>query len=242
MSRSYSVGDQHMRKFAGSFRPAQMARNFFCSVPRVLPQAVMHAVGPSIAYMMMLESFKLTAISMASSDNLDDDAKERVTSAYKNMGCKKNTIRFCNVGFAFPVTLTSILVPNLVLFSCQQPYTQKEYQELYAIAGHEAVHSKEHHGALEELSFFMTYEIARELGKSFMPGRPFLVASVSFLCAMTAYRQVLQACEYRADAVSAEKLQTGGLLKSIFESGMGQDESPMFHPDFHDRSVAMCKY
>ena len=211
-----------------------------CALPQLealqtqkVKRAVAHAFWTSALGMMALEATKLYVIKQFPANPvLDDLAKQQVKKAYRNMGYDSH-IRFGNAGLSFPATLTTLFSRRLVLFSCNQPITRQAYQELYAIAGHEAVHGKEHHQAISEFGSLMTFEFIREWGKLCLY-RPALVFTGAFVCASLLYCQMMKGFEYRADKVSAEKLHTEReLLAAVLQSRNQVDFS---HPSVESRA------
>lgn len=191
--------------------------------------AIINAASPSIASLMLIESIKFHAIQLTTKNNaqINSKAREQVQQAYRDMGCENKAIYFCDAGFAFPYTLTSIINPKLVLFSCKQPKTPQEYDELYAMAGHEAVHTKENDALKNEFGFFLTYNFLRTYCLT--------SACIALACSLLLFEQLNKACEFRADAVSAKTLDTNLTLCQIFHQH--HHESSFFHPAFKDREA-----
>lgn len=214
-----------------------------CALPQLKGQgaqkvkkAVGHALWTSALGMTTVEAAKWYLIKQFPANTaLDDLAKQQVKTAYRNMGCDYQ-IRFGNAGLPFPATLTSLFSRRLMLFSCNQPITRQAYRELYAMAGHEAVHGKEHHEAISEFGSLMTFEFFRELGKLYQC-RQALAFTGAFMCAALFYCQMMKAFEYRADKISAKKLHTERDLLAVFESHKHDDELSGFsHPSFEERA------
>lgn len=189
--------------------------------------ATMNTAPPSIASLMLIESIKFHTILQIVQNNeqINSKAQEQVQLAYQDMGCENKTIYFCDIGSAFPYTLTSIINPKFVLFCCKQPETLQEYDELYALAGHEAVHTKENDALKNEFGFFITYNFFRThcLTSVYM----------ALACSVLLLRQLNKTCEFRADSVSAKTLQTNFTLRQIFHRD--HLESSFFHPAFKER-------
>ncbi len=192
--------------------------------------ATVNTVAPSIAYLLLFESTKFHAIRLAAENNeqINSKAREQVQQAYRDMGCENKAIYFCDAGFAFPYTLTSIINPKVVLFSCKQPKTSEEYDELYALAGHEAVHTKENHALKNEFGFLIVYNYLR---------LHWLTSACTALAfSLLTLRQLNKTCEFRADTVSAQKLHTNFILCRLFHQHH-HDESSFFHPACKDREA-----
>jgi Zn-dependent protease with chaperone function len=215
--------------------PGRLSKNTYFPhhTPQVLRKkifrAVVNTVAPSIAYLLFLESIKFHAIRLSAENNQDinSKAKEQVKQAYRDMGCGNKAIYFCDAGFDFPYTLTSIINPKLVLFSCKQPKSPQEYDELYALAGHEAVHTKENDAIKNEFGFLIAYNFLRLywVGHSF----------TALACSLLLVRQLNKRCEFRADAVSAKTLDTNFTLCRLFHQH--HHEHNLFHPTFKDREA-----
>ena len=203
-----------------------------------LAQAAMYSIPPSLAYLVIAESLKFHAIQFYRHNStvaINAQARGKVEQAYKNMGCENKEIYFCDVGFDFPHALTSVIDPKGVLFACGQPRTEEAYNELYAMAGHEALHTKENHAVKSEFAFFMLWEMMREMSFACLQMRTMTVFCGTFLCAAALSAQMNKALEYRADAVSAKKLHTEPELCRLFhrhpkDGGLG-------YPSFESREA-----
>ena len=229
---------QTPRRFIGSFKIAQIAQNFFQN--RFI-QAAVTAVPPSLAYLVLVESAKFHLIQFyrKNASKVNAETRSRVEQAYQNMGCEDKTIYFCDAGFKFPYTLTTLIDPRLVLFSYPQSAAPQDYDELYAMAGHEALHAKENHALKSEFAFFMTMELMREMSVIFLRLRATVAFWSSFACAVVVFNQVNKALEYRADAVSAKTLHTAPELCRLFHRHF-RESSPSY-PSFESREANLKK-
>lgn len=202
-------------------------------------QAAATAIPPSLAYLILVESVKFHVIQFyrRNASKMDAETRSRVERAYQDMGCEDKTIYFCDAGFKFPCTLTTLIDPSLVLFSYTQPVTPQDYDELYAMAGHEALHVKENHALKSEYVFFMTMELMREMGVVFLKLHPTLSFWGAFACATVVFNQVNKTFEYRADAVSAKTLHTAPELCRLFHRHF-RESSPSY-PSFESREAKL---
>ena len=197
-----------------------------------LTKAAMHSIPPSIAYVVILESVKFHVIQYYRNNALvvDGQTRSKVEQAYQDMECPNKEIIFCDVNLNDTHTLTSALDSKNVLFACKKPNTPEAYAELYAMAGHEALHAKEHHEVKSEFAFFMMWEMMREMSFAFLQMRTMTIFCGTFLSA-----QLNKALEYRADAVSAKKLHTAPELCRIFHRH--PEKSDISHPSFTSREA-----
>ncbi len=216
------------------FAQRQLSQNRFL-------RATVGAVPPSLAFLVLVESAKFHAIQFCRKNTsvISPEAQSYVKQAYQDMGCGDKNIDFCNEGFNFPCTLTTMFDPKRVLFSCNPAVTQQELNELYAMAGHEALHTKENHALKGEFAFFMTLEMMREASMMFLQVRALVALCASVACAAIVFNEVNKRLEYRADTLSADKLHTTRVLCGLFHRH--PKESSPSHPSFKAREANLIR-
>ncbi|OGT41826.1 MAG: hypothetical protein A3F13_07785 [Gammaproteobacteria bacterium RIFCSPHIGHO2_12_FULL_40_19] len=234
MPNFYSKAALPFAKVPYNFAQWQLSHNRFL-------RATLEAIPPSLAYLVLVESAKFHVIQLCRKypSAISPDAQSSVKEAYQNMGCGDKNISFCNAGFNFPSTLTTMLDSKLVLFSCNPAVTKQELNELYAMAGHEALHTKENHALKSELAFFMTMEMMREASMMFLQVRAMVALCASVACAAIVFNEVNKRLEYRADTVSANRLHTASVLCGLFHRH--PKESGPSHPSFESREANLMK-
>lgn len=193
----------------------QTCLNFFLRFGR----SAASSIPPTLAYLALVESFKLYEIKLwqLQQPNLTPSAMDAIRSAFDNAGCHRNVLAY-DYGIPYTGSMTSAINPNEVLLFTPQPRSKREHDELYAMAGHEAIHAEDSHAIQAETALFFSYEFCRAMTRDY-----FVTAAArrsatlaSFGIAFFMYAQVSRQLEYQADSKSAERLGTQKTLCRLF--------------------------